>query len=334
MGSSLLRKVSGIALVLACLSGCGSSGETLSYAGCALDLVPFVGSIDEVVTSGAKGLDEALGDMASVRRAGEEGSEARRVFSCASSFAADTRVLMADGSTKRIVDVEPGDMVMSADPETGEQAPREVVATLPHTDDLLLFDTSAGRVVTTEDHRYWNATDGEWQQSQDLDPGDLLLSADGDLVTVGGLDWTSLRTAPAYDLTIADFHAFYVAVGNKSVLVHNNECLSAAGGGALPPLRQAYVDDFAKLRDEVDAWRRAGADPEFIAREANANRRALGMKYKDLTPEPLRSQIRDRNLATYGDEWGPTIDWFRARGDSWEQIIESSLRPGGGDLGF
>lgn len=27
MGSSLLRKVSGIALVLACLSGCGSSGE-------------------------------------------------------------------------------------------------------------------------------------------------------------------------------------------------------------------------------------------------------------------------------------------------------------------
>ncbi len=102
----------------------------------------------------------------------------------------------------------------------------------------------------------------------------------------------------------------------------------------VPPLRQSYLDDFSKLGDEVAAWRRAGADPEFIAREANANRRALGMKYKELTPEPLRSQIRDRNLAKYADEWGPTIDWFRARGDSWEQIIESSLRSGGGDLGF
>lgn len=58
-----------------------------------------------------------------------------------------------------------------------------------------------------------------------------------------------------------------------------------------------YLDDFSKLGNEVAAWRRAGADPEFIAREALANRRALGMKYNGLTPEPLRSRIRDRDLA-------------------------------------
>lgn len=102
----------------------------------------------------------------------------------------------------------------------------------------------------------------------------------------------------------------------------------------VPPLRQSYLDDFSKLGDEVAAWRRAGASPEFIAREANANRRALGMKYKDLTPEPLRSQIRERNLGRYGDEWGPTIDFLRREGKTWEEIIESSLRPGGKDLGF
>jgi len=108
-------------------------------------------------------------------------------------------------------------------------------------------------------------------------------------------------------------------------------CYTPSG---VPPLRQSYLDDFSKLGDEVAAWRRAGADPEFIAREALANRRALGMKYKELTPEPLRSQIRDRNLARYGDEWGPTIDFFRRQGKTWEEIIESSLRPGGKDLGF
>ena len=136
--------------------------------------------------------------------------------------------------------------------------------------------------------------------------------------------------------------AAVVALGVASTA---NRLLACCGGKAirpgttiapraLPPLRQACVDDFAQLSDEVFAWRRAGADPEFIAREVVANRRALGMKYKDLMPEPLRSQIRDRSLARYQDEWGPTVDWFLDRNDSWEDIIGSSLRPGGGDLGF
>lgn len=59
-----------------------------------------------------------------------------------------------------------------------------------------------------------------------------------------------------------------------------------------------------------------------------------GMKYSDLTLEPLRSQIRDHNLAPYGDEWRPTIGFLRQEGKTWEEIIESSLRPGGKDFGF
>jgi hypothetical protein len=45
----------------------------------------------------------------------------------------------------------------------GETKAREVVATLPHRDQLVTLDTSAGEIVTTEGHRYWNVTDGEWQ---------------------------------------------------------------------------------------------------------------------------------------------------------------------------
>jgi hypothetical protein len=128
---------------------------------------------------------------------------------------------LANGTRKPISEIEVGEYVYATDPETGETGPREVIATLPHTDQLLTLRTSSGEIVTTEDHKYWNASDEEWQESQDLDEGDRLLTADGDQVTVEGLDWTTVHTAPAYDLDVADLDSFYVAAGDDEVLVHN-----------------------------------------------------------------------------------------------------------------
>lgn len=78
--------------------------------------------------------------------------------------------------------------------------------------------------------------------------------------------------------------------------------------------------------------RKQGHDVETIARELSKQRRALGVKYKELTPEHLRPVIKARNIRDYNDELGPTIDYFRNRGDSWEEIVESSKKPGGEDL--
>ena len=72
-------------------------------------------------------------------------------------------------------------------------------------------------------------SDEEWQESQDLDEGDRLLSPDGDIVTVEGLDWSTDHTDDAYDLTIDDLHTFYVAAGDESVLVHNARCFNFGG---------------------------------------------------------------------------------------------------------
>ena len=44
--------------------------------------------------------------------------------------------------------------------------------------------------------------------------------------------------------------------------------------------------------------------------------------------------IRKRNLEKYGDEFGPTVEWLRKQGKTWEEIIESATRPGGKDLGL
>jgi hypothetical protein len=101
-----------------------------------------------------------------------------------------------------------------------------------------------------------------------------------------------------------------------------------------PALRQAYVDDVASIADEVAAWQKAGADPELIAREAWANRRALGIQYKNITPADELARIQARNLKKYGDPLGPSIEWLRSRGRTWEQIIESATRTGGRDLGY
>jgi hypothetical protein len=75
------------------------------------------------------------------------------------------------------------------------------------------------RITTTEDHPFWNAADSIWERADQLNPGDALLTAEGGLVRVIGLDLTSARTATAHNLTIADIHTYYV--GDVPVAVHN-----------------------------------------------------------------------------------------------------------------
>jgi RHS repeat-associated protein len=139
------------------------------------------------------------------------------------SFSADTEVLMADGNRKAIANVREGDVVLATDPATGERGPREVVDTLPHTDRLLILKTSSGEIVTTEDHEYWSVTDSRWEQSQELTSGERLLDAHGEDVIVYGLDWAASRLSRAYDLDVADLDTFYVGVGDRTVLVHNDD---------------------------------------------------------------------------------------------------------------
>ncbi len=102
----------------------------------------------------------------------------------------------------------------------------------------------------------------------------------------------------------------------------------------LPPLRQAYIDEIRGLAGKAEKLRQAGLTIEKIARILHAERRAIGIRYKDITPPEKRREIYARNLKNYEDKLGPSIDWLRAHGKSWENIIESASRTGGKDLGF
>lgn len=70
----------------------------------------------------------------------------RKVGLC--SFSAGTRVLMADGSTKPISQVVPGDWVWAQDSESGVRGPREVTAAWPHEDHLVELLVGDGVIRT------------------------------------------------------------------------------------------------------------------------------------------------------------------------------------------
>ncbi|MGY0231454.1 polymorphic toxin-type HINT domain-containing protein [Longispora urticae] len=146
--------------------------------------------------------------------------------SCQHSFAPDTLVVMADGSTKRIEDVEIGEEVVSTDPETGETTTKTVTA-LHRNDDIDLTDLTVvdadgvtSTVKTTQHHPFWVVGDGKWVDAGSLRPGDQLLGLTGGTMRVVAVD-NRLGAAVMRDLTVADIHTYYIVAGSTPVLVHN-----------------------------------------------------------------------------------------------------------------
>lgn len=100
------------------------------------------------------------------------------------------------------------------------------------------------------------------------------------------------------------------------------------------PLRQAYEAEVAGLKEEAEAMAKAGATDEEIARKMWARRREIGVKYKNVTPEPLRDYIYEVNTGRYNDPLGPSFESLvksaeKKMLDPYKTIAESSSRPNG-----
>ena len=88
------------------------------------------------------------------------------------------------------------------------------------------------------------------------------------------------------------------------------------------------------LATRVPGMRQAGMSSEQIARALHAERNALKVSYRELSPADAVRRFEARNIERYGNPLGRSIDQLRAAGKSWDDIIESATRPGGSDLGF
>lgn len=94
------------------------------------------------------------------------------------------------------------------------------------------------------------------------------------------------------------------------------------------PLRQQYETEVQNLKAVGEKLLQEGKLEEEVARILHQNRRDLGVKYKDVTPQPLRDYIYALNRARYGDELGPTYEYLtQERGKSNMDIINSASRP-------
>ncbi|WP_330186416.1 LamG-like jellyroll fold domain-containing protein [Dactylosporangium sp. AC04546] len=146
--------------------------------------------------------------------------------SCRHSFAPDTLVLMANGSKRPIKDVNVGDRVLATDPATGRTTAR-TVELLHRNRDRDLTDVTVeggGRTAvihTTQHHPFWDATTNRWRDAADLEAGaSTLVDPAGRTLRVVAVR-NFAGEAEMRDLTVANFHTYYVIAGDAPVLVHN-----------------------------------------------------------------------------------------------------------------
>lgn len=140
--------------------------------------------------------------------------------SLSNSFVAATPILLADGTTNPIAEVDVGDLVLATDPDTGETSAKPVTALINGTGDkdLVELTIDGATVVATDAHPFYSVTDADFVDAADLQPGDLLRTPDGTTVTVTHVRaWTEHETV--YNFTVNDHHTYYA--GPTPTLVHN-----------------------------------------------------------------------------------------------------------------
>jgi len=172
------------------------------------------------------------------------------------SFAPTTPVLMANGTTKHIRDVNIGDQILATDPQSGVTGPRQVTDLIVGHGDKQLVEltihTTNGdtTIIATANHPFWNQHTHQWTDATRLKPGTPLLTPNGATATVKSARTYTANTT-VNNLTIADIHTYYVLAGNTPVLVHNTgpcgpnlDAMSAAGQvpakGGLTAAGRAY----------------------------------------------------------------------------------------------
>ncbi|MER7672439.1 polymorphic toxin-type HINT domain-containing protein [Kitasatospora sp. NPDC096128] len=205
-----------------CAKGGGFGGsdqdacDTLGAAMSTFDLGPAARDLSAAMASGERtGLKDLLAAIGRVC----EGN----------SFPAKTGVLLADGSTKPIEEIQAGDTVQATNPSTGEtraQKVTDVIKTLTDVDftDLTVHTANGDQALTsTQHHPYWNETTNRWTNAADLEAGQTLRQPDGTLVTIAAVH-SYQKPIVTYNLTVSESHTYYVLAGNTPVLVHNSNC--------------------------------------------------------------------------------------------------------------
>ncbi|WP_308120196.1 ricin-type beta-trefoil lectin domain protein [Streptomyces bambusae] len=216
------------------------------------------------------------------------------------SFLGDTEVQLADGSTKPIEDIEPGDEVLATDPDTGETSTKHVTAKIAGQGSKDLVEitigldsedgTTSASVTATDGHPFWVPELREWIDATDLHPGTQLRTSSGTHVQVTAIRrWT--QHAAVHNLTVAGLHTYYVLAGATPVLVHNSNCDVPSGS-----LQGQKLADQLRKESAGSPFTSGG----FLEPEAIANSRLI-MPGSDMNNKALRARFEERGGVS---QWG------------------------------
>ncbi|MER5751629.1 HYD1 signature containing ADP-ribosyltransferase family protein [Streptomyces sp. NPDC002088] len=255
--------------VVTSLIGGGPVGKLVSKYWYRVDKAYALGK--RIVGLGRK-LWDGFKDWRKSKKAAEAAGEAAEcVVKKPNSFTPGTRVLMADGSTKKIEDVDIGDKVLATDPETGETKTETVTAEikgkgLKHLVKVTIdLDGEKGSrtasVTATDKHPFWVPELGAWLKATDLTSGDWLRTSTGTMVQVTAVQrWTALD-ATVHNLTVSELHTYYVVVGTTPVLVHN--CPTGGDDAA---------EELVRMRHYTNARGKAGIKQSGVIRASDQNK--------------------------------------------------------------
>lgn len=148
------------------------------------------------------------------------------------SFVAGTLVQMADGTTREIENVKPGEWVVSRNVDTLAIEESQVLYSIEHPVQSMValaigYDTRIEdeRLICTLDHPFY-VIGKCWVNASDLVSGDVLLTANGINAIVRSTTVYSEQYAPVmvYNLTVSGNHTFFVGGTHGGVWVHNRGC--------------------------------------------------------------------------------------------------------------
>ncbi|GLY86076.1 RHS repeat-associated core domain-containing protein [Actinoallomurus iriomotensis] len=235
------------------LLGCADAPADLVTCGPALEggasLAGCATSVNLCSLEGGGGAEGGLADEEAALR-----SELSALCGGKNSFAGDTKVLLANGTSKPIAEVKVGDKVANTRPGAGpgmsKRAHRVTAVHVTHTDhdytDITVATSTGTHAITsTAHHLYWDVTTRAWTRADHLHAGDRLqTSGHSRAVIVAIRSYTASMVT--YNLTIDRIHTYYVEAGTTPVLVHNSGCstfmkMYGGGGGVMAELNNGAM---------------------------------------------------------------------------------------------
>ena len=211
------------------IDGGGSSGLEYLTSGQPITPAGFARAVGEGAGEGALGggAGGALSKVSGVAR-----------YGC---FTPDTPVVMADGSTKPISQVEAGDRVLAHDSVTGQNVPAAVERTFVHEKvPTLRVTTTGGTVETTGTHPFY-VEDRGYIPAEQLHEGDILHTPDGRVTEMVSVQATG-HAQTVHNLAIGGLHNYHVVTDTgQAILVHNDQNPLTGENGACGSSGKTFV---------------------------------------------------------------------------------------------